>query len=122
MNNENCLEEFIRVKKYNLKHNYKLQYHFFANWFNAYIKHFNKKFSNQYFNFKIFINQLSRYKYERDKTEIYLAFWNCKNKSLITGIMILKDKKIFDLFVLNEVREDKKEEIKEELLKFVNVS
>ena len=116
MNNENCLEEFIKVKKCNLKHDYKLQYHFFK----TYIKHFNRKFSNQYFNFKIFINQLSRYKYERDKTEIYLAFWNYKYKSLIAGIMILKDKKMFDLFVLNEVKEDKKEEIKEKLLKFVN--
>ena len=96
MNSENCSEEFIRVKKYNLKHDYKLQYHFF----------------------KIFINQLSRYKYERDKTEIYLAFWNYKNKSLIAGIMILKDKKMFDLFVLNEVREDKKKEIEEKLLQF----
>ena len=114
------MKEEIIVKKYELKNGYKLEYYFFKYWFYDYIEHFNKKFGNSLFNFKIFIHQLSKYKYEREKTEIYIALWNYKNKSCIIGSMILKNKKLYDIFVLNQVKKEKIKIIKKKLLKFVN--
>ena len=77
------MKEEIIVKKYELKNGYKLEYYFFKYWFYDYIEHFNKKFGNSLFNFKIFIHQLSKYKYEREKTGSYYYFETFNEKEFL---------------------------------------